>query len=85
MNLLLQYLQENHADCNAYSLAIGYGYDRDEGVRFRETALEMLQGNGYSITQNQLPLYQIGATIGVHTGPHPLGFGIIKRNAYHKV
>lgn len=83
MNLLLQHLQENGLDCSAYSFAVGYGYDREEGHKFREQALEVLQEKGYSITEEQMPLYQIGATIGVHTGPHPLGFGIIRRNAYH--
>ena len=27
----------------------------------------------------ELSLYQIGATIGVHTGPYPLGLGLIER------
>lgn len=85
MNLLLQYLREYQVDCKKYSLAVGYGYDREEGLRFREKALEVLKANGYSVAEEQLPVYQIGATIGVHTGPHPLGFGIIKRNAYHVV
>lgn len=26
-----------------------------------------------------LGIAQIGATIGVHTGPHPLGVGLLKR------
>lgn len=83
MNLLLQHLQENGIDCDAYSFAVGYGYDREEGLKFREQALKVLHENGYSLTEEQLPLYQIGATIGVHTGPHPLGFGVIRRNAYY--
>ena len=83
MNLLLQYLREYQVDCSMYSLAVGYGYDREEGLKFRERALEALYANGYSVTEEQLPVYQIGATIGVHTGPHPLGFGIIQRNRYH--
>ena len=27
---------------------------------------------------DKIELYQIGATIGVHTGPYPIGVGIIK-------
>ena len=83
MNLLLQHLRENEIDCSAYSFAVGYGYDREEGLKFREQALKVLRENGYSLTEEQLPLYQIGATIGVHTGPYPLGFGVIRKNAYH--
>lgn len=83
LELLLEHLRENGVDCSEYSFAIGYGYDREEGVKLRQQALEALHKNGYSITEDQLPLYQIGAAIGVHTGPHPLGFGIMRRNAYH--
>lgn len=28
----------------------------------------------------EFPLYQIGATIGVHTGPYPIGLGIIRKS-----
>ena len=35
-------------------------------------------GENYGL--QELPVYQIGATIGVHTGPYPLGLGIIKKS-----
>ena len=28
---------------------------------------------------DEIGIYQIGATIGVHTGPYPLGGGIIRK------
>lgn len=77
LNLLLEYLLESPLGIECYSLAVGYGYDREEGAAFRDHALATLQENGYDI--KELPLYQIGATIGVHTGPYPLGFGIIEK------
>ncbi len=77
--LLLEYLDELNADCSDYSLAVGFGYDRDEAVVFRDGAVSLLNSKGYSITKEELPIYQIGATISVHTGPYPLGFGIIKK------
>ncbi len=77
MSLLLDYLKEKDAGIERYSLAVGYGYDRDEGLAFRDHALSVLQEHGYDI--KELPAYQIGATIGVHTGPYPLGFGIIEK------
>lgn len=77
LNLLLEYLRESSLGIECYSLAVGYGYDREEGAAFRDRALATLQEKGYDI--NELPLYQIGATIGVHTGPYPLGFGIIEK------
>lgn len=76
-NLLLEHLKNSTLDIDCYSLAVGYGYDHEEGIMFRDQALDALHERGYAI--NDLPLYQIGATIGVHTGPYPLGFGIIEK------
>lgn len=80
MDLLLEYLEKSSLGIDCYSLAVGYGYDREEGLAFRDHALSTLQKKGYAI--NELPLYQIGATIGVHTGPYPLGFGIIEKGIH---
>lgn len=76
IELLEEYLREQHADRKEYRLCIGYGYDYEEAVAFRERALEILGGAWHT---EDMPIYQIGATIGVHTGPYPIGFGIIKR------
>lgn len=81
LNLLLEYLQESRLGIECYSLAVGYGYDQEEGLAFRDQALSVLQEKGYAITE--MPVYQIGATIGVHTGPYPLGFGIIERGIHN--
>lgn len=59
-----------------YSIAVGYGYDYEEGCEFRDELLKSIKE--YS-NINEILVYQIGATIGVHTGPHPLGLGIIKK------
>ena len=77
LNLLLDHLRKSSLGIECYSLAVGYGYDREEGIAFRNQALSVLQDKGYEI--DELPTYQIGATIGVHTGPYPLGFGIIEK------
>lgn len=77
MNLLLEYLQKSSIGSDCYSLAVGYGYDAEEGIAFRDQALSILHEKGYDI--KDIPLYQIGATISVHTGPYPLGFGVIER------
>ena len=80
LDLLLSYLKESSLGIECYSLAVGYGYDREEGLAFRDNALTVLQNKGYNI--KELPIYQIGATIGVHTGPYPLGFGIIEKGIF---
>lgn len=80
ISLLLEHLRENSLDINCCSLAIGYGYDKEEGLSFRDQALSALKKAGYDI--NDMPVYQIGATISVHTGPYPLGFGIIEKGIH---
>ena len=80
LELLLAYLRENGEHglgVERYSIAVGYGYDIEEGAAFRDHALDTLQKKGYDI--EEIPIYQIGATIAVHTGPYPLGFGIIEK------
>lgn len=59
-----------------YQIVVGYGYDREEAVEFRDELLESLKT--YSDIKD-IDIYQIGATIGVHTGPHPIGLGMIKK------
>lgn len=80
MELLLEYLKEGSLSIESYSLAVGYGYDMEEGKAFRDHALTVLREKGYAI--DEMPVYQIGATIGVHTGPYPLGFGIIEKGIH---
>lgn len=77
LKLLLAYLDESGKGIDRFSISVGFGYDYEEAVAFRKHAIETLQGRGYSI--KEIPIYQIGATIGVHTGPYPLGFGVIER------
>ena len=79
IDLLINYLKENNKNLYDYSLSVGFGYDRKEAINYRNLVLERLAGAGYGLSEEELPIRQIGATIGVHTGPHPLGLGIIKR------
>lgn len=78
--LLLQYMKEICHDSKELSLCIGYGYDLEEAKAFQQESLAFLKENGYTVSEEQLPVYQIGATIGVHTGPYPIGFGVIRRH-----
>lgn len=78
--LLLNYLKEEEGGFERFQLTIGYGYDYEEAVAIREQTLQILRENGYEI--DEIPLFQIGATISVHTGPYALGFGIIEKGIY---
>lgn len=77
IDILIDYLKEQNANINDYSITVGYGYDYEEAVKFKDNAIKILKQNGYNI--DDINIAQIGATIGVHTGPYPLGFGIIKK------
>lgn len=82
IDLLLDYLKETGKDIHSYSLDIGFGYDRAEAEEFKALALSVINSRIKSsspLTPEELPIYQIGATISVHTGPYPLGFGIVER------
>lgn len=79
IELLLNYLSENGGKIGNYSIAIGFGYDYDEAAEFKKHTLETLRDKGYAVQDKDIPLYQIGATISVHTGPYPLGFGIVEK------
>lgn len=81
-SLLLAYLKEQNADIKDYSITVGFGYDYEEAVKFRDETLEALRAEGYSISEDELPIYQIGATISVHTGPYPLGFGVMEKSIH---
>lgn len=59
-----------------YQIVIGYGYDYEEAVEFKKELLASLQT--YSNVKD-VDIFQIGAMIGVHTGPYPLGIGLIRK------
>lgn len=78
--LLWQYLQEVGAAADEYSICVGYGYDIEEAEEFRIGAVRFLNEKGYAVADEELQKYQIGATISVHTGPYPLGFGVLRKS-----
>lgn len=70
------YLTENFTSGDEFSICIGYGYGYDEAVSFRDKVSELLKSINLA---TDIPIHRIGAVIGVHTGPYPLGVGIMKR------
>ncbi len=75
--LITEYLDQQSEPADHFSLAVGFGYDYEEAVSYRDMVLNVLNEK-YGL--QELPIYQIGATIGVHTGPYPLGLGIIRKS-----
>lgn len=71
-----QYFEEIQDTPDHYSLRIGFGYDIEEAIRFEKELVASL--SSYSSVRH-IKISQIGATIGVHTGPHPIGVGLLKK------
>ena len=76
ISLLQAYLAESGEDVSRFSIAVGYGYDYQEAVEYRRLVSQALGGR---LKEEDILLLQIGATISVHTGPYPLGLGIIRK------
>ncbi|MCI8280941.1 MAG: DegV family protein [Lachnospiraceae bacterium] len=71
-----EHFEKQNESPDDYQIVVGYGYDYEEAVAFRDQLLASMQA--YSQIQS-IDIYQIGATIGVHTGPYPLGMGLLKK------
>ena len=67
-----KYFAETGENIDDYVIVVGFGYDEEEAVRFRD----MVQAD---TGRNDIDIFQIGATIAVHTGPYPLGVGILRK------
>ena len=76
--LFFRYIDRGDLDLRDYRLATGFGLDREEHRDFAQKVYEGLLERGYDRPEVNKP-YQIGVTIGVHTGPTPLGVGLIRR------
>ena len=81
IDLLVQYLKEQRISADKFTVCIGFGYDAEEAKTFRERAYEALRAAGLDLKE-EIKLYQIGATISVHTGPYPLGFGVVEKSIH---
>lgn len=57
-----KYLDEVQAKPGEYSFCIGYGYDYEEAVGFREMLKDLIRER---LGIEEIGIYQIGATIGV--------------------
>lgn len=75
LELLKSYFKENGENPVNYSYAVGFGYDREEGILYKEMVDETLKDMG---VKKSADFVQIGATICVHTGPFALGIGFVK-------
>lgn len=83
LELIAAFFKENGQDVSQYVVNVGYGYDYEEAAAFREQVCQSLtavtDGKNQDQIEPEVEIHQIGATVGVHTGPYPIGVGILKK------
>ena len=67
-----KYLDENNKDY--FIVSVGYGYDKEEGFEFMKEVESTLDVKLDSETN-----VAIGIVSAVHTGPYPIGLGVIRK------
>lgn len=73
----VEYVKAENIDLSDYLLGTGIGVDIPEYADFQqqlEAAFDALGSRPANWVREQ-----IGATVGVHTGPYPMGLGIVKK------
>ena len=77
VDMFMEYLEKKKIDLEEYLLVTGVGLDVPEYKTFKDYLKEKLMEKGYPV--KEWLQIQIGTTIGVHTGPYPIGVGILKK------
>lgn len=75
ISMLDKFLGEEGYDAKDYRYAVGFGHDIKEGEDFFQNVKAHLAGLGV----DEVTKVQIGATIAVHTGPHAIGIGCVRK------
>ena len=75
--LFYRYVEQNELDLTQWRVVTGFGLDREEYEEFTDQVFQGLAERGQNVPRSVA--YQIGVTIGVHTGPTPIGVGILRR------
>ena len=70
-------LQKKNIDLDHYTFGFGWGLDKEEAEPFFCQLRGVFQEQ-FGEVPDFVPI-QVGATIGVHTGPKPVGFGFIEK------
>ena len=78
LDLVRNYFKETGDNPKDYLYAVGFGYDKDEAVEFKKQFEDMMNNEFGGVGETFL--FQIGATICVHTGPYAIGLGLIKKH-----
>ncbi len=68
----VKFFNDNKLDYHDYNFIIGTGINHEDYEKLKSKLISAFPDAAF-------PFGQIGATIAVHTGPYPIGVGIIKR------
>ena len=77
VDLFISYLKQAGMDLRGYVFGTGIGLDIPEYQSFMDLIQEKFREN--NIQPDEWIKIHIGATIGVHPGPYPMGLGILKK------
>lgn len=75
--LFYRYIAKENLDLSQWRVVTGFGLDRAEYETFTDQVFDGLETRGHQVPRSAP--YQIGVTIGVHTGPTHIGVGILRR------
>lgn len=76
IEVLHKHFENSGENPEDYEFSVGFGYDIEEGRNYLQTVKEQLKK--YNAIKDIL-FVQIGATVAVHTGPHAIGVGLMKK------
>ena len=68
------YNEEHENNKDNFIVSVGYGYDKEEGFEFMKEVESTLDVKLDSETN-----VAIGIVSAVHTGPYPIGLGVIRK------
>ncbi len=76
IEVLRKHFENSGENPEDYEFSVGFGYDVEEGKNYLEMIKEHIKK--YNAIKDTL-FVQIGATVAVHTGPHAIGIGLMKK------
>lgn len=74
LKLIREYFEKNKLSVKDYSFYVGTGFEYEEAEEFQKEFEESMNVKCEKAVQAR-----IGTTVGCHTGPYPLGIGLIKK------
>lgn len=73
LEIARDYFEKAGENPNSYRFCVGKNVDDEEGQELAQQVKDV-----FWLTED-VPVWQIGATVATHTGPYALGFGFIKK------